>query len=572
MTGKRNLFQKNGRFYVSVILNILDGMLSGTGFMVFFQILKKLSVNNLTKVAIIQYSVTLAALYIIRLILYVTGYTQGQYGASAITHRIRIFLGDKLKRIPLDRLVREKTGHYINIVTSNVNSYENILTHKSGDIAKGISFLCLVICFMFVLYFPAGLIVFVTTALIIPCVRAAYNKVKTYGVQKNKNQETATSDIIEYTTGIRTFRAYGFAGEKNRALTSSLKQYSDISYQFEKSTLPSGVLYMIIAWCAFPVCLLIGGTAWLNGNLPASDFFLISMLPLFTGKLSGILFIDLTYYRNLIISRNSIFSVVEEKEEPAPNRPFVPKDYSIAFDHVNFCYVAGEQILKDVSFIAEQGKFMAIVGDSGSGKSTILNLAAKYYIPDQGTVYMGGTDIREYPSEQILRYISMVDQDTFLFGDTIMNNVRLAKPSARDDEVMVACHQANCDSFVGQLENGYNTAIGENGGQLSGGERQRLSIARAILRNSPILLLDEATASLDIENELAVREAISLLLGKGKTVLMIAHTLSIIQSADLILVVEQGRIVECGSHEQLLMMAGKYARMWSAEQKLLLRT
>jgi ATP-binding cassette subfamily B protein len=569
---RRSLLKKNGRFYASILLNILDGMFSGTGFMVFFLVLRKLSSNSLTAEIIIKYSIVLTALYILRLILYITGYTQGQYGGSAITRRIRIFLGDKLKRIPLDRLVQKKTGHYINIVTSNINSYENVLTHKTGDIAKNVSFLCLIICFTSFLYFPTGLVVFIATMLIIPCVGIAYSKVKTHGVQKNKNQEAAVSDVVEYTTGIQTFRAYGFAGEKNVVLTASLKQYSDISYQFEKSTLPSGMLYMIIAWCAFPVCLIIGGSAWLNGYIPASDFLLVAMLPLFTGKLSGTLFIDLTFYKNLMISRDAIVSLAEEEEEPVADKPFTPTDYRIVFDSVNFCYVAGEQALKDVSFIAEQGKFTAIVGDSGSGKSTILNIAAKYYIPDRGTVSMGGTDIRNYPSEQVLRYISMVDQDTFLFNDTVMNNVRLARQNARDDEVMAACRQANCDSFIMDLKDGYNTSIGENGSQLSGGERQRLSIARTILKDSPILLLDEATASLDIENELAVRKAIVRLLEQRKTVIMVAHTLSIIQNADLILVVDQGKIVERGSHAQLLLLNDKYAHMWSAEQKLLLKT
>ncbi|MDR1250858.1 MAG: ABC transporter ATP-binding protein/permease [Treponema sp.] len=564
----RGLLKKNGRFYVSVFLNILDGMFSGTGFMVFFLVLRNLSMGGLTKGAIIQYSTALAALYVLRLMLYITGYTQGQYGGSAITRRIRIFLGDKLKKMPLNRFVQKKTGYYINIVTGSINSYENVLTHKSGDIAKNVSFLCLCVCFMSFLYFPAGLIVFAATALIIPCVRIAYSKVRIYGVQKNKNQEAAVSDVVEYTAGIQTFRAYGFAGEKNEVLTASLKQYSGISYQFEKSTLPPGMLYMIIAWCAFPACLVIGGAAWLNGYLPASDFLLAAMLPLFTGKLSGTLFIDLTFYKNLMISRDAIVSLAEEEEEPAPDKSFAPADYRVVFDDVIFCYAAGEQALKGVSFTAEQGKFTAIIGDSGSGKSTILNLAAKYYVPDRGTVRIGGTDIRNYPSEQVLHYISMVDQDTFLFNDTVMNNIRLARPGARDDEIVSACRQANCDSFIMNLEDGYNTPIGENGSQLSGGERQRLSIARAILKDSPILLLDEATASLDIENELAVRKAIARLLGQRKTVIMVAHALSIIQNADLILVADRGKIIERGSHEQLLLLDGKYTDMWKAEQKL----
>ena len=211
-------------------------------------------------------------------------------------------------------------------------------------------------------------------------------------------------------------------------------------------------------------------------------------------------------------------------------------------------------------------KLTAIVGDSGSGKSTILNLIAKYYDPESGEIDIGGQAIRYVNAEDVLDMISMVDQDTFLFNDTVRENIRHAKPSATDEEIEKACKEANCDTFIRKMEKGYDTIIGENGNLLSGGERQRLSIARAILKNSPILLLDEATSSLDIENELAVKQAISNLLQENKTVVMIAHTLSVIKNADQILVVSGGKVAESGTHEQLLAMGGKYSAMWSAEQ------
>ena len=206
------------------------------------------------------------------------------------------------------------------------------------------------------------------------------------------------------------------------------------------------------------------------------------------------------------------------------------------------------------------------MGDSGSGKSTILNLIAKYYDPESGEIDIGGQAIRYVNAEDVLDMISMVDQDTFLFNDTVQENIRHAKPSATDEEIEKACKESNCDTFIRKMEKGYDTIIGENGNLLSGGERQRLSIARAILKNSPILLLDEATSSLDIENELAVKQAISNLLQENKTVVMIAHTLSVIKNADQILVVSGGKVAESGTHEQLLALGGKYSAMWSAEQ------
>jgi ATP-binding cassette subfamily B protein len=235
---------------------------------------------------------------------------------------------------------------------------------------------------------------------------------------------------------------------------------------------------------------------------------------------------------------------------------------------VDFSYVPGEPVLKDASFIVPDQKLTAIVGDSGSGKSTILNLISKYYEVGSGTICIGGKVINRVAAEQVLEQISMVDQDVFLFDDTIRENIRHARPDATDEEIEAACREANCDSFIRKMEKGYDTPTGENGNLLSGGERQRLSIARAILKNSPILLLDEATASLDIENELAVKQAIANLLKDKKTVVMIAHTLSIVKHADQILVVSDGRIAEAGTHDELLAKNGKYAAMWNAEQRI----
>ena len=248
--------------------------------------------------------------------------------------------------------------------------------------------------------------------------------------------------------------------------------------------------------------------------------------------------------------------------------PFQTDTHEITFDHVDFAYVPGEPVLKQATFTVPDQKLTAIVGDSGPGKSTILNLIAKYYEPTGGTISIDGRPTGHVTAERVLEQISMVDQDVFLFDDTIRDNIRHARPDATDGEIEAACREANCDGFIRSMEKGYDTPTGENGNLLSGGERQRISIARAILKNSPILLLDEATASLDIENELAVKQAIANLLKEKKTVVMIAHTLSIVKNADQILVVADGKIAEAGTHEELLAKNGKYAAMWQAEQKI----
>ena len=314
--------------------------------------------------------------------------------------------------------------------------------------------------------------------------------------------------------------------------------------------------------------MLVTSKPWMLGIVSGVDYLMVAMMPMLLAKLYMTISVDLFGYKNMMISKRKIQAVVNEPEETGSMEPLHTATHEITFDNVDFSYVPGEPVLKHATFTVPDQKLTAIVGDSGSGKSTILNLIAKYYEATGGTISIGGKPINHVTAERVLEQISMVDQDVFLFDDTIRENIRHARPEATDEEIEAACREANCDGLIRRMEKGYDTPTGENGNLLSGGERQRISIARAILKNSPILLLDEATASLDIENELAVKQAIANLLKEKKTVVMIAHTLSIVKNADQILVVSDGKIAEAGTHDELLVKGGKYAAMWNAEQKL----
>ena len=239
---------------------------------------------------------------------------------------------------------------------------------------------------------------------------------------------------------------------------------------------------------------------------------------------------------------------------------FAPANYDIAFDHVSFAYREGAGVLDDVSFTARQGEVTALIGPSGGGKSTACRLAARFWDVTGGRVTLGGTDVSGVEPESLLRFYSMVFQDVVLFRDTVMENIRLGRRGATDEEVLAAARAAQCDSFISRLPRGYQTVIGENGATLSGGERQRISIARALLKNAPVVLLDEATASLDVENESAVQAALSRLL-KGKTVLVIAHRMRTVAGADHVVVLENGRVAQQGTPAELLKAGGLYRRM-----------
>ena len=238
---------------------------------------------------------------------------------------------------------------------------------------------------------------------------------------------------------------------------------------------------------------------------------------------------------------------------------FCPKGYDIVFDHVDFAYDK-EAVLQDVSFTAREGEITALVGPSGSGKSTCARLAARLWDVTGGSIRVGGVDIATVDPEMLLSDYSMVFQEVVLFDDTVMENIRLGKRGASDAEVIAAAKAANCQEFVSKLPHGYQTPIGENGAKLSGGERQRISIARALLKDAPIVLLDEATASLDVENETKVQEALSRLL-TGKTVLVIAHRMRTVAAADHIVVLKEGKVAQQGTPKELMAQGGLYRRM-----------
>lgn len=563
-----NPFQKNYCFILGIIFTVLEGFLSASVYMTLYLLILLLVDNNVTMENLMKLTGLIVVIFVVRLVAYAFGYTQGQIGGGAVSRQIRLFLGDKFKKIPLSRFTQGQVGQYVNVMTSDVSGYEQILTHKMGNLVKNISLSAVLLVFVCYMYLPAGVILLAVSLLFIPNMWLSFHIVKKYGTARNTICAEAVSSIVEYITGIQTLRAYNMCGAKNQTTTSVLKNYSDVSYKYEEMGIPVAFTFNILTWLSLPVVMLVASQPWIDGTLRSVDYLMVCMMPMLLAKMYMAISVDLFGYKNMMISKQKIQKIVDESEENGVDKELKLASYDICFDNVKFSYVQGEPVLKGINLYAENEKLTAIVGDSGSGKSTILNLISKYYDVNSGDILIGGNSIKDISAERILEQISMVDQDVFLFDDTIRENIRHARPNATDEEIEAACKEANCVSFIQKMEKGYDTPIGENGNLLSGGERQRLSIARAILKNSPILLLDEATVSLDIENELAVKEAISNLLKNKKTVLMIAHTLSIVKNADKILVVSDGKIVESGTHQELLRKNGKYAAMWKAEQQL----
>ena len=440
---KTEVFQLNGRLKRSMAGVVIEGLLTGCNFLVLLKILELVFGGSAGFDAIKKTTAALAVIFVIRLVLYCSSYVGCQLGGSDVSRRVRVAIGDKLKKIPLNLFTKNRTGFYINAATSEVADYEQILTHKVGDIVKNSVLLAAVGLYASMLYLPVGLITLASSLLVIPAMSQSIRQVHIYGTAKNKAREENVSAITEYLTGSQTLRSYGLVGMKNESLTEAMRDYSNISYNYEKAVLPIGFAFNFLSFIALALAVVLSVRAWLSGILTPAPLVLLIMLPLFVSKLNMTLFIDLTAYRNLKLSRDKISGIFAEKEEPEREKDFIPDGMEIVFSHVNFSYVEGETVLKDASFTIPAHSLTAVVGDSGAGKSTILNLISKYYTPQSGEVSIGGRPIKNIPSEQVLSYISLVDQEVFLFNDTVRENIRYAGPEATDAEIEIFCRLAN---------------------------------------------------------------------------------------------------------------------------------
>lgn len=560
----RGPFAKNRDFYLSCACAVVEGLLGGSNYMLVWLVMHQVFSAAIDVGALLRISAALVVVFLLRLAIYRFGYVRGQVGGARVSRDLRIVMGDSIKRIPLSRFNERTSGEYLQALTVNVNDYEQILTHRTSEIVKSAALAVALCALTLWLYVPAGIVVLASFLLLAPAVALSWRQVRVFGPHKDEVRASSSSAIMEHVDGMQTLRAYGVAGVHNEAIVESMREFSHVSYVYERAILPIGAGLSILAGLTQPLLVWMCYGAWAERALPTESFLLICMLPLLTLKLAGALFIHLTAYRNLKIAKKNISDVLAEPQEAGSFEDVPMRGTGIELAHLDFSYGDGPVVLKDLCLAIPEGRLCALVGDSGCGKSTALGLIAQLYRPKGGTVSFGGVDVGAFAPESVLRNVALVDQDVFLFDDSVMDNVRYARPGASDEEVREACRLANADGFVSALPQGYDTRIGERGGRLSGGERQRLSIARAILKDASIVLLDEATSNLDIENELAVREAISNLLFQRKTVVMVAHTLPCIRTADMIAVIGGGRVSEQGTHDELVALGGKYARMWAA--------
>jgi len=485
-----------------------------------------------------------------------------------VTHNLRTKLGIALREMPLEKLSTYKTGELNSTFSSNVD--ESVL-HMGMVASMFLQIVVVPITIIIVTFFVdyrLALIMLAMIPLAIPLYSWKRREAHEEKSEYNQANGVLESDFVEYIQGLPVLKAVNKVGVNAQKLQDSIAYVKEV----QKQGLYKGQIPFVLMGVLIEVTLLtivfIGAFFVLDNTLSfitlAAAVIVISRLAeplsIFLGVVSVFDLMDSAFKRI-----KSIFSIESLRVYEPKNKA---NDFDITFENVNFSYQnQPTNALQNVSFFMPNKTMTAIVGHSGCGKTTITKMIMRYADPQSGSIKIGGIDIKNMTPKNLMKNISVVFQDVYLFDDTIINNIRMANPNATDKEVEEAANSAYCHEFITRLPNGYNTKIGDIGGSLSGGERQRISIARAILKNAPIVILDEPTAALDTESEVAVQNAIDKLV-ENKTIIVIAHRLSTIAGADTILVVDNGQIVESGIHDELVTKNGRYYGMWSAQQRI----
>ena len=511
------------------------------------------------------YIVGMAAAVLLILFSYRWVYGATYYATYKESSVRRISLAEKLRKLPLSFFGKRDLSDLTTTIMADCTTLEQSFSHWIPEffgsmISTVIVAVCLFI-FDWRLALAALWVLPVSLAIV-----AFSGKVQNWFTRRQTEAKLAVAEGIQ--EALETMRDL----KSNNAEEKYLKGLDKKIDLQEKRMIASelgGALFVVPAGMILKLG--IGTVALVGGMLLASNAITVLTFFMYLLVVSRLYDPLSSSLQNLaaIISTNIPIERMNEIE----NYPVQPgtaelktNGYDIVFDNVFFAYNTGEQVLSGVSFTAKQGEVTALIGPSGGGKSTAARLAARFWDADSGKITLGGTDVKTVDPEKLLSAYSIVFQDVTLFNNTVMENIRIGRQGATDEEVLAAAREAQCDEFVEKLPEGYRTMIGENGSALSGGERQRISIARALLKDSPVILLDEATASLDAENETHIQRAISRLV-KGKTVLIIAHRMRTVEGADKLVLLKEGKVAEQGSPEELLAQGGIYAKMCKLQQQ-----
>ncbi len=555
-----------GQYILSVALAIIGVAFSLAPYFVVIGVVQGLMDGVMDFPFYLSRCLIMAALWLGRVLFHALSTTTSHKATFAVLGEIRKKCLEKLTRMPLGAVLEQSSGALKNTLIERIDSIETTLAHIVPEFTANLLIPIIILVYIFTVDWRMGLASLATVPLGMFCyVFMMAGSAKFY--QRTVTATKALNDTaVEYIGGIQVIKVFGKTKSSYERFVHDAYEAAHSFIDWMRASIIPFTFAMVLMPATMVSVLPIGGLLVKNGSLSAQDF--VTVIILSVGVITPI--ITMMSYSDDFRTMGTIFgevrAILDAPEMIRPAEGEVPERNDLELKDVRFAYQEKE-VLHGVSMAIPEGSFVALVGPSGSGKSTIARLIASLWDVTSGSISLGGTDIRQIPQEAYADKIAFVSQDNYLFNMSVRENIRIGRPTATDAEVEEAARQSGCHDFILGLEKGYDTLVGSSGGHLSGGERQRISIARAMLKAAPIVILDEATAYTDPENEAVIQRSVSKLT-EGKTLIVIAHRLSTVMDADKIYVIKDGQIDDAGTHKELLGRHGLYEKMWNAHMEV----
>ena len=550
------------------LFQALTSICEGAIYFTLFLVLRDILNGSFTRESLLRYSLTFLTYTVLHFVFYYFTIAKQRPVSYAMMRDERLSIAAKIKRFPLHYFTKDKISQLTSLFTTDLGFVEmNIMEIIAGFISS-VAMTAIFALMLLIVDWRMALLLLVG---IIPgflLYQRFQKSMVQCGEQKKNSQVAMIDSTLEYVQGMETIKAYQLE-DSEELVEKQVDRYCTASDRYESTLTNWNMAYKICLNIGLFLSLGIGISLIQSGTLaPATFLFFAIMGIIFYRPLEALM----GSYAMMNLANASLDNISEIHNLPDESvkqgsRPFTDMQSDVRFDNVSFSYDGKRKAVNHISFSAKPGTITALVGPSGSGKSTLLNLIPGFLAPETGRILLNGHDTTTLEHSDLIRHVSIVFQDVYLFQDTMMNNIRMGNRNATDEQVIEAAKKAHCHEFIEKLPQGYQTVICEGGASLSGGERQRVAIARAILKDSPIILLDEALSSLDAENAIIIQKGIEEMI-KGKTVFLVSHTLSYIQNADQILVLSDGALQGCGKHDELLQTVPLYKTMWEKENSI----
>ena len=560
--------ERKKQLYLAWLFQALTSVCEGAIYFTLFLVLRDILNGSFTRESLLRYSLTFLAYTVLHFVFYYFTIAKQRPVSYAMMRDERLSIAAKIKRFPLHYFTKDKISQLTSLFTTDLGFVEmNIMETIAGFISS----MAMTVIFALMLLIVDWRMALLLLVGIIPGYllyqRFQKNMVQC-GEQKKNSQVAMIDSTLEYVQGMETIKAYRLE-DSGKLVEKQVDEYCTASDRYESTLTNWNMAYKICLNIGLFLSLGIGISLIHSGALaPATYLFFAIMGIIFYRPLEALMgAFAMMNLANASLDNISEIHNLPDENVTQGNRPFTDMQSDVRFEDVSFSYDSKRKAVNRISFSANPGTITALVGPSGSGKSTLLNLIPGFLAPETGRILLNGQDTTTLEHNDLIRHVSIVFQDVYLFQDTMMNNIRMGNQNATDEQVIEAAKKAHCHEFIEKLPQGYQTVISEGGASLSGGERQRVAIARAILKDSPIILLDEALSSLDAENAVIIQKGIEEMI-KGKTVFLVSHTLSYIQNADQILVLSDGVLQDCGKHDELLQSVPLYKTMWEKEKSI----